>query len=229
MKLSINKLIDLFITFFFSLFPPSLNLRNAGLIKEGTGVHLSLKKLVRPFHSIHINGSFDIMLKKGEEYSVKIETDHNHHDNIAVKVVDGVLSFHTFNAIKNANGIKVIITCDNISDLKVNGSTHLVSYGNPFAETLKVIASGAAQMNLMVKLKSLELLMKGICKLHLAGKVDEVNGDVTGASNLQALTLVAQKMNINADGASKCYVRYNQNAKLATSGVAKIAKIKSVA
>lgn len=152
------------------------------------------------FNSIDAGGSVNVLIRKGETQSVKIETDENLMDKITTEVSDDVLLISS-KGIKNASKTNVYVTTTELKSLNAHGAVDVKSETLFEAQEFKIEASGASSVKMDIDVETLHSAVSGAADVTLSGraKVHEIN--VSGAGSLVAKSLVTENAIYKVSGA----------------------------
>lgn len=148
---------------------------------------------INNFSELEVAGAADITIKSGEKSEVKITTDEDYLDNIAVNLIGKKLQIDMrYGNIKRFNKeiAIVIITKYPLENISLKGASDL-SYTNISGNRLILMLSGAADA-------------------YLSGKIENFQIKANGANDIKAKDLIANNVEIHAFGASDITV-YTKN------------------
>lgn len=170
---------------------------------NGSGMMKTEQRDLRDFTSVSVSGAIIADVHAGAEYSVKIEADDNMLQYVKTSVSGKVLSV----SMKDGFSFR-------------NGSVH-VSISMPQVEGLE--ASGATTLNASdVKGAALKLEVSGASHATIAGQVNRLDCDVSGASTLAAEWLVSKNAAVNCSGASNAHVHADESLDIDASGASHV-------
>jgi len=182
------------------------------------------KIITEPFKQIKVGGASDVYLIKGNENIVVINAPERVQDKIKVKVYQGVLTIEYKNIqLKKHENMDFYITTPNLSLLNISGAADVKTMGSVFSgDYLKILASGAADINLELDYKSINTNISGAATAKLSGKVNYQRVVASGAADYIAKDLVSDTAKINASGASTVYVNVIHDIDYKASGAADV-------
>ncbi|UOR06514.1 DUF2807 domain-containing protein [Hymenobacter aerilatus] len=168
------------------------------------------------FSQLEASGATTVYLTQGPQTSVVVEALDEVQATTKTEVRDGVLRIYRDNegmtaALRNLlkndkNGVKVYVTCPNLTALKLSGATD-VKGQTPFtADAFAIQASGASDVTLQLNAKSLNVQASGASDVYLTGQVERQQVQVSGSSDYHAAKLVSQQATVQASGSSDAYV-----------------------
>jgi hypothetical protein len=121
---------------------------------------------------------------------------------IETDIDDGQLQIRGASGMFGKKGVIVKVTVQTLDDIQMSG-----------ANTIKIIRLNTNQ---------LDVEMSGACMLDVSGKARKFNVEASGACIVNAKDLIAEKIVVEADGASKIIVNAEKQLCASVSGVSKI-------
>lgn len=157
------------------------------------------------FNGVDVGGSVNAIIIKGEENSVRIETDENLHDNVTTVVKNNILEIKS-KGIKNPTKLNAFITIKDMIILKAGGASDVSGESLFEGDELAIQASGATSLKLDVDVEYLETTVSGAADLILSGRATVHKTTVSGAGSLKAKSLVTDKATYSVTGAGDAYL-----------------------
>lgn len=190
----------------------------------------------KPFTAIEVSGAYEIIVIQGDIHDVMPEGDKDLIANTDVKVKGHTLyiesnkewaddeslwttMFKSDNKGKARVRIKIILPV--LEEIVFAGA----SYGtvsNFETEDLTVNISGAARLTVNVKANHIIAGVAGASVLVLKGSCKELRADIAGAARLRAMTLISNRANVKASGASKADVWISDTLEANAAGASSI-------
>jgi Putative auto-transporter adhesin, head GIN domain len=168
---------------------------------RGDGQIQTDDRTVGAFTEIDAGGAFEIQWQSGSP-ALRITTDENLLSYIETNVSSDTLHLRTHDRIWPTHGIKVAISSPTMAGARISGAVKLTAKqltGPKFA----LEASGASRVS-------------------LAGNVDELLADMTGASELEAGGLQTRAAEISTTGAADAEVAVAETLKVSITGAGKV-------
>ncbi len=185
----------LFIALLFS-FTASVNAQfvkgNKNVVKE--------KRETGEFQNIEVGGAFHVYLLQGEASSVEVEADENLQPQITMNVNKNTLKIHS-KGIRNATKLNIYITNPVFEKIDASGASEINGKNKIQGNMMEVTASGAADVNLDIDVKTLHTVISGAATVQLSGKAGNHSTEVSGAGTLKAQNLISEKTYADASGA----------------------------
>jgi len=194
------------------------------LFAFGQNSSIKRKVLVEPFTTLKVSGVSDVTLIKGDDYLVVVNAPSRIQDAIKISVKGGVLTI-TYRNIKlrNHENLRFYVTAPTLERLNVSGASDVTSEGAVFdGDNFKIIASGAADVNLNLDYKSVEANVSGAASVKLSGKTGVQRVNASGAADYIAKDLVSDTASVVASGASSVYVNVIHKIDYKTTGAADV-------
>jgi Putative auto-transporter adhesin, head GIN domain len=168
---------------------------------RGDGQIQTDDRTVGAFTEIDAGGAFEIQWQSGSP-ALRITTDENLLSDIESNLSSDTLHLRTHDRIWPTHGIKVAISSPTMAGARISGAVKLTAKqltGPKFA----LEASGASRVS-------------------LAGNVDELLADMTGASELEAGGLQTRAAEISTTGAADAEVAVAETLKVSITGAGKV-------
>ncbi len=169
---------------------------------EGNGTTTTKTYDVPEFSKIDASHAFEIDVVVGTTQYVKVRTDENLLEYVRVFVKDETLYLEVKNNANLNGDVKVLISTKSLNEVDL---------------------SGACKINIEnIKTDNFRMDVSGACKGVLSGTVENLNLDLSGATKLNTVELIAQNLNIDMSGASKLKVYCENSLTVDGSGASKI-------
>jgi len=168
------------------------------------------------FHAIKASGAVDIKLKQGSQTSVALEAKEEVLQYMRTEVQNGTLRIyrndegmsaairHLFNS--DGNKVVVYITVPQLTSVELSGASEVKSGSVFTADDFKIQASGASEVTLHLKAKTLSVNASGASDIKLSGQVESQQVHISGSSDYEASDLLSKRATVDASGASDAYV-----------------------
>ena len=190
---------------------------------KGNGDLVSQDYLIDNFQILDLSGSFHVILSRGDQPSLHIETDENLHDYLRIEVKQGKLSLSTDQSvILRPSRMEVHITYTELSEINISGVCKLSAFETLYADKLRIELSGAADIDLDVQARQLYTRISGAGNIQLTGQADDHQIQLPGASHLRAGELITETTRISLSGAGSANVHATELLDAEISGVGKI-------
>ena len=158
---------------------------------------------IQAFTSIEINGGgITVEVTCQLEPSVQVIGDPELVRTIETDIDDGQLQISGSSWKSGKKGIVVKVTVQTLDEIQMSG-----------ANILKIVRLNTNQF---------DVEMSGACVLDVSGKARKFNVEASGACIVNAKDLIAEKIVVEADGASKIIVNAEKQLCASVSGVSKI-------
>ena len=177
---------------------------------------------VKDFHSIELNGSYEVILTQGEKSKVLIEASDKVHDAIEVKVKRGVLIFSmdTKNAILKKT--KIYISNPDFEAIHIRGAANLWSTTGVKSKDLHILTSGAGEVDLDVNVGNLDAEIHGAGNIKLRGHADSSYMNIDGAGGIKAFDLEVDELDVELNGAGTAQVYAENDLDVEIRGIGKV-------
>jgi hypothetical protein len=188
----------------------------------GNGNVTEKNREVESFNGISASGMFQIHFIQSDNISLKVVADDNLHELIETYVNDRVLSVRTTESIRNAKKLELYISAPSLSFLDLSGAVSVDNKGEISGERLMIQTSGAAEINLNVRVEEIEIGCSGATEVDLRGRADKVEINASGATEIKMFELEALRMSLDLSGASEVKVNVTKELRVSASGASEI-------
>jgi hypothetical protein len=190
---------------------------------RGNGEVTKQSRNVDSFNGIKVDGATTVVLTQGDEFDVIVETDSNIQEYVIAEVKNGTLDFSfSTNKIKKYEILKFHITAPEINLIKVSGASDVNSSNELTGDKLKIIVSGASDINLNVNYTSIITKVSGASDITLNGAATSSVIESSGASDFHGKDLITNSSVVKASGASSCFVNATSNLNYEVSGASDV-------
>ena len=177
----------------------------AGTLITGGGLALAdvrEARAVTPFHAVEAHSAFEIFIEVGEEPKLELVGRSEALATVISEVRDGVLTLRRKSTRGDSGSVQVHISTPTLDALETSGAVS-VTARRLSGKSLDVEGSGATQ-------------------LTLAGKVEILKMDLSGAAEVHALALEAARVSVDASGAADVKVRATEALDVDASGATSV-------
>jgi Putative auto-transporter adhesin, head GIN domain len=168
----------------------------------GSGTMKLEKRNVPAFTAVNISGAYDVEIVVQKEQSLEIEGDDNLLPLIKTEVRNGVLEINNEKGFNTKHTLRVRISVPQLKGISTSGASDLI-VSNVKSDEFNIDTSGASSLKVAGETKTLALEMSG------AGDVD-------------AKELRAEKVMVNSSGAAGAEVFASEDLRVDASGAGHI-------
>jgi len=169
---------------------------------RGSGVRKTEKRELASFTAIDASGAYDIEVNSQKTASFEIEGDDNILPLIKTEVRNGVLLVRSDERYSSSKSIQLRISMPDLTSMSIHGAGE-VKIADVNNDHLKIDSTGAASITAAGKSKSIEI-------------------SSSGAGDINAGALQAQKVSIHASGAASIDVFASDQLDVSLSGVGSV-------
>ena len=205
----------------FFLFSGMISLSFSQTI-SGNGRIASEDRSVSWFHSVEINGAFEVEISQKGNTRLTVQADENLLDHIQTSVENGVLTIKTEGKIRNAKQMKLYIANNEFRSLKVSGAVEIVGLNAIQGDELSLHVSGAGNIKLDLSVNEISAHISGAGSLVLSGKAYNADLDISGAGNIKAFDLESDYMDVDLSGAGSAEVNTREELDVSISGMGSV-------
>ena len=141
--------------------------------------------LLEAFHTIEINGEYEVSLIKGSRYMVEVEADDNLHSVIEIDVKNNILSIESNKDIKASKTQKLRITfSDSLSKIIVAGKVDFVTGQDLTFTNFHFVAKEKSKSKFTIKADKFTLDAMEDAKVEAEVNAEEIFLHLNGSSDL---------------------------------------------
>jgi hypothetical protein len=168
---------------------------------KGSGNRKAEKRELQPFKAIDTTGAYEVEANCQKPASFEIEADDNILPLIRTEVRDGVLYVSNEQRYNSQKGVRLRIT---------------------LPELISVSSRGAGDMTIHDANKDLKIESTGAASIKVDGKVTNATISSTGAGDIDAGRLMAEKARVTVTGAASVNVYATEQLDVSVSGVGSV-------
>lgn len=162
-----------------------------------------------PIDQIDVGGAFEVVLTFGEAQKVEVETRQKSLEKIETRVKDGLFTVTASN-LRNEKTQRLYLSVPGLNSIRAHGAATLKGTNTLETDMLTIEASGAADVNLDLNVKTLSTQSSGASDIELSGMAENHSAVVSGAATLDAKQMVAQFTDASVSGAGTAKVNSAQ-------------------
>lgn len=173
------------------------------------------------FNRIKASSSFEVILKKGNDESVRIEARNVDPSKVVTEIDGDRLKLYMKRGNYRKMRVKVTVTYRELEEIVSSGSGNLEAHDLIQADELTLINSGSGNLTLSkVSAGNMMVKLSGSANLKLAGQSADLIVHVSGSGNVDAFLLKAEagEVRVSGSGNVKMYVSQLIDASVSGSG-----------
>lgn len=189
---------------------------------KGNGNLIKINRSVGQFDEVGVGGSFDVILKKGQEGKLEISVEENLQSYLVTEVKGGDLKIHwkKGTSVRTTKNTKVTVYFNSLNGVALAGSGDVSSSDLIKTDHMEVALAGSGDIELEVEANRVEAAISGSGDIVLNGKSEEFEGAIAGSGDLKASGLDTKKasMKISGSGGMSISVQEELFARISGSG-----------
>ena len=209
------------VLFLFTFAIKSQNWGNGERVR-GNGKIITETRSTSEYDEINVGGSFDVVLVKGKEGSIKIEGEENIIPFIEIEVSRGSLQikYKKNSYVNTTKKLTITVPITNIDKISLGGSGNISNVGIIKTNEFSASLGGSGNIKLQIDTNSMSVNIGGSGNIEISGKTTEFNCSVAGSGNISAFNLNSEITNatIAGSGSVKTTVNKKIKAKVVGSG-----------
>jgi hypothetical protein len=186
----------------------------------GSGTIISEERQVPVFNQISLKGSGKVILTKGENQNVRVNTDDNIMPHIQTEVKNcKLLISHERNNLR-PTVLKFHIAVANLEGVSISGSGDINGNDEFNSDNFYADIGGSGDIAIKVSANRLESNISGSGSIYLAGSTNSYDATITGSGDVDAFELRARESSVVITGSGNCRVSVSDKlrAKITGSG-----------
>lgn len=189
----------------------------------GSGNIITKDVEVSDFNNISLAGMGNLIIKQGNQESLKIEAEDNIMDEIVAEVKGDTLDINykrnwLFSLlIKPTKDINFYINLKDINKINISGSGTAQSE-NIKTDNMDIIINGSGEIDLSIEAETLKSNVSGSGSFNLSGKVDFQEMIISGSGKYFAKELESKKAVIKISGSGKTEINAKEELDVNISG-----------
>ncbi|GAB1402878.1 hypothetical protein MASR1M74_00560 [Lentimicrobium sp.] len=182
------------------------------------------ERKVAHFTELEVSSAFKVFLTQGSEEKLLIDASEVDLKEVITEVKDNklIIRLTPTNFSRQIGNISVFLTFTTLTDIDVSGAVELKGSNEMRFNELEIEGSGASIINLNISAKKLECELSGASSATLIGQTDYFNIDISGASKLNAMEVLAKTCKLKVSGASSAKVNVKDTLRIDGSGASEV-------
>ena len=212
-----NTLIKIIVTSILSLFMFSCNFDfNIGV--QGNGNVITEERSIEgTFDQIEVSRGLDVYLTQGETTSLSVQADENLHEIIITKVEGNILKIYADENISYSEAQKVMVSFKNVTKISAASGSDVYGTNTITEEDLELDTSSGSDLELEVKVSSLNCGASSGSDLKVSGSADTLMARASSGSDINARNLTTQTTNAKASSGADIKVNVTKELTAKTS------------
>ncbi len=182
---------------------------------------------LKTFTGFELNASYDVVLKQGNEQSVRIEGTKKVIDNINTTVKNGVWKIESKlkskkwakSNYKNKNKTIVYITIPKLTAIGLSGSGNVNSSKFKGLNNVKIAISGSGNLNIGIRASGhINTAISGSGNIKINGQAKSINASVSGSGNISGKEMKVKDAKAQISGSGNVYLHVEHSLMAKTSG-----------
>ena len=205
--------------FVMILFLTSCNAQSFGRVK-GNGNVVNKTRNVGSFEQLGVGGSFDVLLKKGDEGKIDIKIEDNLLPYLITEVKNGKLKikWKSGTNISTRKSVNLVVYFKEINAIGVSGASDVVVKDVIKSDDFEVAVSGSGDIELGINTNSLNTSVSGSGDIDLSGTTKSFEASVAGSGDIDAYELISDKAKLKISGSGGMTLTVNKELEARVSG-----------
>jgi len=182
---------------------------------------------VGTFSAIKVSGAIDVYLSQGNSDAVAVSaSEEKYRDKIKTEVTNGTLRIYfdgdKFSWNIGNKKLKAYVSFKEIHSLEATGASTFKINGTISGTDLDVKLTGASNLTGDVKFAKLVADINGASQVRISGRVDNIDINASGASDVKGYDLTTDDCSVKATGASDIRITVNKEISVNATGASSI-------
>lgn len=175
---------------------------------------------VGQYNKVKIEGYCEVHYYSASSDTVTLAVQPNVLEYYKVEVLDGELVVRTSKRILYGSNNKPIlkISTPDLNRITIEGAGVFTAYDKITTDSLDFILTGAGKGKAELEAGKISADLSGAGKLELSGRADTAVLNMTGAGELNALSLQTREARVDLDGAGKVSIHCTDNLRIEADG-----------
>jgi hypothetical protein len=177
---------------------------------DGNGHRVDERRDLADFSRIENNGPFDLEVKQGDDFDVRVSIDSNLLHRVDTHVHGDTLAIDSDAIIGDVvAGPHVIVTLPALDELVLHGSGDATVDAFDAADPIALRITGSGDLRFSGSAPRFTLEVNGSGDLRVTGDTDFAKVKLTGSGNVEARDLAANGADIELDGSGDARLTVN--------------------
>ncbi|MHB8840217.1 MAG: head GIN domain-containing protein [Candidatus Aquicultor sp.] len=200
----------------------SLALTSCGRVVVGSGNVKTETRDVRNFNKISLAGMGNLIIKQGDEESLKIEAEDNILPIITTGVNNGQLDIGFRSSgfpvdLMPSKPINFFLTVRDLNGIDLSGAAN-IKEATIKTDTMDLSTSGSSDVAMNIEANELTSRSSGSTKFNMSGTVDRQEVDISGSGIYSAADLASKECRVSINGSGSCTVKVSTRLNVSISG-----------
>jgi hypothetical protein len=182
---------------------------------------------VGQFNAIKVSGAIDVFISQGNEDAVAVSaSEEKYRDKIKTEVNGHTLKIY-FDGDKLSWSIgnkklRAYVSFKQIQSLEATGASSFKINGTVSGGNLNVKLVGASSLAGNLKFSKVTADLNGASQIRISGRVEDIDIDASGASDVKGYDLATDACSVKATGASDVRITVNKEISVNATGASSI-------
>ena len=173
---------------------------------------------VMDFDRLEMGSGFTITVEQSSSFEVEASGDQRNLDDLEVFVNGSTLKARFRHDANRHHSTQIEIKMPELVAVNFSGGTNSRIEGFESDQQLDINLSGSALCDVKVGYRKMKLVLSGASKLDVQGLGDEMNAEISGASELMAFEYPVRSAKLDISGASYGKVTVSDDLRAIVSG-----------
>lgn len=185
---------------------------------QGTGPVITRMLATGSFHGIRSDGSFDVMIKRGNARTASVEAQANIGELLSAEVRNGILHLSAKGNYTTDKAFIVHVTVPVIDRIELNGSGDMLSTDGFAADPFSVEVKGSGRVVMGIHSGEVKASLNGSGSIELTGMCSALDAHVKGSGEIKAGDLIAADATTRITGSGDITVRTTGHLEVSITG-----------
>lgn len=176
----------------------------------------SQEREAKPFKKLEVSGAATVIYRQSDTLKLKVVADEKEINNIYTTYEDETLVIKAKGSF--THNYKIYVSGNTLNKITCSGASKVSSSNTIITDSLSIDVSGASDVILNIKTKTVDVTLSGASVVNLEGNTETFYARASGASTLKSYKLNSNITNITASGASSAKVFANDKINANATG-----------
>ncbi|UII32454.1 DUF2807 domain-containing protein [Fulvivirga ulvae] len=188
-----------------------------GFCERGRGSIRTTTRDLPSFTGISNSMNADIYIRKGNNFEVSVQSNHNIVNDILTDVSGEQLYIETRKCLKDHN-TTITVTTPSLRSIANFGSGSIHSADIWVTNNMKLSISGSGEVEMPVDCDDLDVTLTGSGRFELSGYTEHLRSVISGSGNVNAFALHTSTCNVTISGSGDSFLHVDETLTGTISG-----------
>lgn len=178
------------------------------------------------FTAVLLNGVGNVIITKGNEHKVEINSNQDVVSKIKTEVINKELVISMVDTLPvwliSFPKLDIKVTLSDVKSLRVTGVGKLRCEETLETDSIVVFNSGVGGIHLKLSANDVKTYLAGVGEIELSGTTSIHQVEISGTGKINAYSLKAEDVTIKATGIGECVIYATNNLEVNAGGISRV-------